>query len=89
MLSFTAAETIADTVILVNGDIVTELNQKRNGPINGAAIDFDAIEGQHLCNDLPHGQNMFRIGIFFQDLQKADGIGFSVSMIRRLLFAQV
>ena len=63
LLQFLTAEVIADTVVLVNGNVVTELDQKRNGPINGAAVDFDTVEGLHLCNDLPHGQNMFRIGI--------------------------
>ena len=63
LLQFPTAEVIADTVVLVKGDVVTELDQKCNGPIYGAAVDFDTVEGLHLCNDLPHGQNVFRIGI--------------------------
>ena len=76
LLQFSTAEVVTDTIVLVNGNVVTELDQKRNGPINGAAVDFDAVEGLHLSNDLPHGQNVFRVGVFSQDFQEADGVGF-------------
>lgn len=63
LLQLSTTEVIAHAVILVKGDVVTELDQKRNSPVYGAAVDFDTVEGLHLCNDLPHGQNVFRIGI--------------------------
>ena len=65
LFQFPTAEVIADTIVLVNGNVVTELDQKRNGPVNGTAVDFDAVEGLHFCNDLPHGQNVLCIGILF------------------------
>ena len=40
------------------------------------AVDFDAVEGLHFSNDLPHGQNVFRVGVFSQDFQETDGVGF-------------
>ena len=63
LLQLSTTEVIAHAVILVKGDVVTELDQKSNSPVYSAAVDFDTVEGLHLCNDLPHGQNVFRIGI--------------------------
>lgn len=84
LLQFAATEVIAHTVILISGDVVTELGQKRNSPVNGAAVDFDAIEGLIFAMLSRMGRMCSASEYSFRTSKRQLALTFSVSMVHIL-----
>ena len=74
-LKFAAAQIIALLVFIVNRNVIPQIAQQIYGAVYGAAVQFHIIQSRQFADDLPHGQDMVLIRIFFQNLKKADGVG--------------